>query len=89
MSNTSRIVTLLILAGTCSVRAQDLKPVQLPPPQKEIGKPLMQVLSLRQSSRDFDPKPLPLQEISNLLWAADGINRAESGKRTGPSSQKL
>ena len=66
--------------------SQDLKPIQLPPPQTEIGKPLMQVLKLRQSSRDFDTKPLQLQELSNLLWAADGINRPENGKRTAPSA---
>lgn len=66
--------------------AQELKPIQLPPPQTEIGKPLMQALKLRQSSRSFDSKPLPLQELSNLLWAADGINRPESGKRTAPSA---
>jgi SagB-type dehydrogenase family enzyme len=65
---------------------QDLKPIQLPPPHTEIGKPLMQVLKLRQSSRIFDTKPLPLQELSNLLWAADGINRPEIGKRTAPSA---
>lgn len=46
----------------------------------------MQALKLRQSSRSFDSKPLPLQELSNLLWAADGINRPESGKRTAPSA---
>ena len=50
----------------------------LPPPQTEIGKPLMQALKLRQTSRSFDTKPLPRQELSNLLWAADGINRADS-----------
>jgi SagB-type dehydrogenase family enzyme len=66
--------------------AQELKPIQLPPPQTEIGKPLMQALKLRQSSRSFDSKPLPRQELSNLLWAADGINRPESGKRTAPSA---
>jgi SagB-type dehydrogenase family enzyme len=86
MRNTPRVLAALLIAGICSGRAQDLKPVQLPPPQKEIGKPLMQVLSMRQSSREFDKKPLPLQDLSNLLWAADGINRAESGKRTAPSA---
>ncbi|HVM60327.1 MAG TPA: SagB/ThcOx family dehydrogenase [Verrucomicrobiae bacterium] len=65
---------------------QEPKPIQLPPPQTDIGKPLMQALKLRQSSRRFDSKPLPLQELSNLLWAADGINRSESGKRTAPSA---
>jgi SagB-type dehydrogenase family enzyme len=46
----------------------------------------MQVLKLRQSSRNFDTKLLPLQELSNLLWAAYGINRPENGKRTAPSA---
>ncbi len=66
--------------------AQELNPIQLPPPQIDTGKTLMQALKLRQSSRSFDSKPLPLQDISNLLWAADGINRPESGKRTAPSA---
>jgi SagB-type dehydrogenase family enzyme len=66
--------------------AQELKPVMLPSPQMEIGKPLMQVLHLRQSTRIFDTKPLPLQELSNLLWAAYGINRPESNHRTVPSA---
>jgi len=77
---------ILIVAWICQANAQDLKPVQLPRPQKEIGKPLMEALSLRQSSRDFNPKPLLPQDLSNLLWAADGINRTESGKRTAPSA---
>jgi SagB-type dehydrogenase family enzyme len=62
------------------------KPIQLPPAQTEIGKPLMQALKLRQTSRNFDSKPLPLQELSNLLWAANGINRPDSGKQTAPSA---
>jgi SagB-type dehydrogenase family enzyme len=74
------------IAGTGLGFAQEPKPIQLPPPQTEIGKPLMQALKLRQSSRSFDTKPLPLQELSNLLWAADGINRPDSAKRTAPSA---
>jgi SagB-type dehydrogenase family enzyme len=66
--------------------AQNSSPIQLPPAQTEIGKPLMQSLKLRQSSRSFDTKPLPAQELSNLLWAAYGINRPETGKRTAPSA---
>jgi SagB-type dehydrogenase family enzyme len=79
-------MSALAIAGFLTAAAQDLKPVKLPPPQKDIGKPLMQALSLRQSTREFATRPLPLQELSNLLWAADGINRPESGKRTAPSA---
>jgi SagB-type dehydrogenase family enzyme len=84
----SFVVTITFLFGVwfSNNYTQDLKPIQLPQPQTEIGKPLMQVLKLRQSTRSFDSKPLPLQELSNLLWAAYGINRPESGKRTAPSA---
>ena len=69
-----------------SIYSQETKKIKLPQPQTDIGKPLMQTLKLRQSSREFNSKPLPLQEISNLLWAANGINRTESGKLTAPSA---
>ncbi len=78
---------LIILINLSLTSAQDIKDIQLPQPQTEIGKPVMQALLLRSSSRNFDSKPLPLQEISNLLWAAIGINRTESGKRTAPSAK--
>ena len=47
----------------------------------------MQVLNSRQSTRVFTTKQLPIQEISNLLWAAFGINRTDEGKRTAPSAR--
>jgi SagB-type dehydrogenase family enzyme len=80
------VTILLSIVYFSNSYSQDLKSIQLPPVQTEIGKPLMQVLKLRQSTRSFDTKPLPLQEISNLLWAAYGINRPEFGKRTAPSA---
>jgi len=79
-------IVTVFLFGFSLASAQDLKPIQLPQPQTEIGKPLMQVFKLRASSRSFDTKPLPLQELSNLLWAAYGINRPDAGKRTAPSA---
>jgi SagB-type dehydrogenase family enzyme len=61
--------------------------VRLPPPQTVGGKPLMQALKERHSTRDFNPRPLPAQVLSDLLWAADGVNRPDSGKRTAPSAR--
>ena len=81
------MIIAISLFGLSFVSAQELKPIQLPQPQTEIGKPLMQALKLRASSRSFDAKPLPKQELSNLIWAAAGINRPESGKRTAPSAR--
>jgi hypothetical protein len=59
----------------------------LPPPQISGGKPLMEALKLRHSSRSFAAKPLPVQLLSNLLWAACGVNRADSGGLTAPSAR--
>ena len=62
--------------------AQDIK---LPSPQKQGGEPLLQVLSKRASTRDFDTqKNIDSQTLSNLLWAAWGYNRED--KRTAPSA---
>jgi SagB-type dehydrogenase family enzyme len=78
--------TVLIITGFTFTCAQELKTIQLPAPQTEIGKPFMQAVKLRQSARTFIDKQLPVQELSNILWAAYGINRPESGKRTAPSA---
>lgn len=66
--------------------AQEIKPVQLPKPQTDIGRPLMQVLKERRSTRTFSPEKLLAPVVSNLLWAAFGVNRPDSGNRTAPSA---
>lgn len=66
--------------------AQEIKPVQLPKPQTETGRPLMQVLKERRSTRTFSPEKLLAPVVSNLLWAAFGVNRPDSGNRTAPSA---
>ena len=66
--------------------SQEQKVIKLPAVQKEGGKPLMQVLNERKSTREFSTEKLPLQVLSNMLWAAWGINRPETGGRTAPSA---
>jgi SagB-type dehydrogenase family enzyme len=56
--------------------------MQLLPPETSGGMPLMQALHERMSTKEFSPRTISQQQISNLLWAAYGINRPESGKRT-------
>jgi nitroreductase len=72
------------------VLAAELKPIQLPKPEISAGMPLMQALARRQTMRAFLDKPLPLQTLSNLLWAAFGVNRPRDVKpglgRTAPSA---
>jgi nitroreductase len=67
---------------------EEQKPIQLPKPEI-AGNPLMQLLAKRSSSREFSSEPLPLNILSNMLWAASGINRPESGRRTAPSAKNL
>ena len=84
-SKMSSVWAVLILSPI-GAGAQELKPIRLPKPQTDIGRPLMQVLKDRNSTRSFSPEKLPEQVMSNLLWAAFGVNRPESGKRTAPSA---
>jgi nitroreductase len=60
--------------------------IPLLPPSLTGGMPLMSALSVRQSLREFEPEPLPEQILSNLLWAAAGINRRDVDGRTAPSA---
>lgn len=80
------VVLPLVLFCSSPAFSQDLQPIQLPPYQGEGGKPLMQVLKDRATGRSFSSEQLPVQTLSNLLWAAFGINRPDSGKRTAPSA---
>jgi SagB-type dehydrogenase family enzyme len=70
--------TLLVIAAilfcfTCSAAAQELSPIKLLPPNMKGGK-------------SFSTSKLPIDVLSNLLWAACGINRPENGRRTAPSA---
>jgi SagB-type dehydrogenase family enzyme len=76
--------------ATCLVgalrAAEPLEPIRLPPPDTSGGMPLMQALKNRTSTKQFTTQTVGLEEVSNLLWAAFGINRPESGKRTAATA---
>ena len=76
----------LSLVATFSV-AQENQLIKLPQPQFENGMPLMQALHARKSTREFSAEKLPIQVLSDLLWAAFGVNRPETGGRTAPSTR--
>jgi nitroreductase len=79
-------ILTVIFAYPIFICAQEIKPIKLLAPQMQSGKPLMQALKERKSSREFSPRELPLQVLSDMLWAADGINRPDSAHRTAPSA---
>lgn len=75
------ILMMFSIAFLLPIAAQDIK---LSAPNKNGGKPLMQALSERKSSRNFIDEDLPVSVLSDLLWAANGFNRDD--KRTAPTA---
>lgn len=80
------------VAFLCTLRANTQTPE---PPRETIALPavnmdnpvtLMTALKNRKTTRQFSPKALTQQELGDLLWAANGVNRPEEGKRTAPSA---
>lgn len=80
-----RITLIAALLLAMAAVAQESSMIVLPPPQRDGGKPLMQCLSERHSTREYAETPLAPQTLSNLLWAAFGVNR-EDERRTAPSA---
>jgi nitroreductase len=79
-------VTLLasaVLAAGPALAAKEPEAIALPPPRSKGGLPLIEALALRRSTRAYSDRPLPSQVLSDLLWAAFGVNRP-SGDRTVP-----
>ena len=83
---TASLVAVLLLGFALSWgQAPELKTIKLDDPNKTRGLPVMQAFALRASAREWSDKDLSLQDLSDLLWAADGINRPD-GRRTAPSA---
>lgn len=78
---------MFLVMAFVAAEAQELADIPLPAPRMTGGKPLMEALAQRQTTRTFSGEKLPLQLMSDLLWAAAGINRADAGKRTAPSAR--
>lgn len=81
------MLVAMMLLGFAAAGAQEMQRIVLPIPDMEGGLPLMKALAMRSTSRSFAPEELPTQVLSDLLWAASGINRPESGKRTAPTAR--
>ena len=82
----SFITVMFFLVVT--MNAQDVKQIKLPSPDKTKGTSIMKAFNNRHSERAYAPEKLSQQDLSDLLWAANGINRPD-GKRTAPSCMDL
>jgi SagB-type dehydrogenase family enzyme len=76
-------IIIMATALSITMSAQD---IQLVTPQKTGGMPLMEALANRKTNRDFTQAELTPQQLSNLLWAAVGVNRPD-GRRTAPTAR--
>jgi len=92
--NQIRIAVVIVLAAAVVLTAAGwmrgadqptTTSARLPKPKTEGGMPLMEALKKRHSSRQFADRKLPDQVLSDMLWAAFGVNRAD-GRRTAPSA---
>lgn len=59
--------------------------IKLAKPNLKKGRPIMEALNLRRTVRDIKEKELSLEHLSEILWAANGVNHPE-GMRTAPSA---
>ncbi|MDR2584071.1 MAG: SagB/ThcOx family dehydrogenase [Fibromonadaceae bacterium] len=80
---------LTLAAATLSFAQLSGQNISLPKPNLDKGYSITKSLSLRKSAeaQDFQKaRDLSLEEISDLLWAANGVNRPAEGRRTAPSA---
>jgi hypothetical protein len=80
------LAALLLFSFPFAAAAADAAVITLPPPDRSGGIPLMKALNERKSSRAFSGQVLSQQDLSNLLWAAFGVNR-QDGRRTAPTAR--
>ena len=78
-------ISLICLFCSGILSGQNLTPIALLPPDTGRGLPVMKALALRASPSAFDSAALSLRDLSDLMWAANGVNRP-NGKRTAPSA---
>ncbi|MEN3183389.1 MAG: SagB/ThcOx family dehydrogenase [Atribacterota bacterium] len=80
---------LFLFVGCSGALGYAQRRIPLPPPRLESEVSVEEALLQRRSHRSFTPSPLSLQEIAQLLWAAQGVTDKASGFRTAPSAGAL
>jgi SagB-type dehydrogenase family enzyme len=88
------LATLVIMVGGCatggatSAVAENTTKIVLPEPAKDSDTSIEEALWGRRSTRNFSEEAITLEQLSQLLWAGQGITDP-SGKRTAPSAMAL
>lgn len=84
MKKSLSLLLVFLSAGISLIHAAET--IKLKQPDLERRTAVMKALSDRQSIRTCSDKMLSPKDLSDLVWAANGINRPDSGKRTAPSA---
>ncbi|MBN2093381.1 nitroreductase family protein [candidate division KSB1 bacterium] len=79
------LANIIISISTCLI-AGELETIKLNEPDKKRGLPFMETLSVKASAEEWSEKELSLQDLSDLCWAATGINRPDEKKTTASSA---
>ena len=80
------VILLAMCATMTTLHAKGAGELKLNRPDLNRGVNVMKAFSDRHSDREFSTRELSLQDLSDLLWAANGVNRPGDGKRTAPSA---
>jgi len=80
------VVSGLACAYARQAQTQELQAIKLAEPIKKGGLPAMEAFSVRASATGWSDKELNAQDLSDLLWAANGVNRPDIKKRTAASA---
>ena len=91
------VFVVVMLIGGCGTAESDtsgpggaavIDRIDLPQPEVTGGGALTEALAQRRSIRQYQPQPLELTDVSQLLWAAQGVT-SSNGRRTAPSAGAL
>lgn len=87
--NEAKLPAYAIVQNASPVPVASASPaiIVLPPPNLDVGATLLVSLARRKSVREYAQTPLSLEQLGELLWAADGVNRADTLGRTAPSAR--
>lgn len=77
---------MALLLTIISINAQQNEVIKLKAPDMDRGSSVMKALENRKSTNEYSDKMLSLDDLSDLLWSANGVNRPEEGKRTSASA---
>ena len=80
------ILFIIVLVVYCTSNAQELETIKLEEPNMNRSGSVMSALKNRKSTGEYSDKMLNMDDLSDLLWSANGINRPESGKKTAASA---